>query len=81
MMHTSDGQPDVGSPNTTVLTIVKMISTNARKQNSSPSTETNASGAVENARIPSREYRNSFQKVHVVSPLLRSIFSYFSDLV
>ena len=53
-MHTSDGQPDVGSPNTIVRTIVKIISTNARKQNSSPSTETNASGAVENARENAR---------------------------
>ena len=71
-MHTSDGQPDVGSPNTIVRTIVKIISTNARKQNSSPSTETNASGAVEDASIPSREYRNSFQKFHLEAPAWRS---------
>ena len=34
-----------------------------------------ASGAVENAIIPSREYLKSFQKFQVVVPAARSVFS------
>ena len=39
------------------------------------------SGIVENATIPSIEYRNNFQKDHLVSPATRSTFSYSSHFV
>ena len=50
-----DGQPEVGSPNTNVFTMIAMIITKAKAQNKIPKTEANARGAVENAIIPSKE--------------------------
>lgn len=41
-----------------------------------PSIDERASGIVENAVIPSREYKNNFQKDHFVSPATLSTFSY-----
>ena len=42
-----------------------------------PSIDERASGIVENAVIPSREYKNNFQKDHFVSATL-STFSAFN---
>ena len=55
IMQTSDGQPEVGSPNSILRTIVITINRNATMQNKTPITEATASGAVENAVIPSME--------------------------
>ena len=46
-----------------------------------PSIDERASGIVENAVIPSREYKNNFQKDHFVSPATLSTFSYSIHLV
>ena len=80
-MHTRDGHPLVGSPKATFLTIVTIIRTSAKKQNTTPSMDENASGTVENAIMPSRAYKNSFQKDHFVSPFFLSIFSNSSHYV
>ena len=53
----------------------------AAAQNTTPITDDIASGTVENAVIPSSEYKNSFQKFHFVSPWVRSTFSYSSHFV
>ena len=76
IIHTSEGQPDTGSPKISLRTIINMIIIKAITQNNTPTNEAIKSGAVENAVIPSREYTNSFQKFHLVSPLARSTFSY-----
>ena len=73
-----EGQPEVGSPKISVLTMIKMIATNATRQNTIPITDAITSGAVEKATMPSKAYRNNFQKDHFVSPADRSIFSYSS---
>ena len=39
IMHASDGQPDVGSPYTNVFIIIKIIVTNAIKQNNIPNND------------------------------------------
>ena len=52
-MHTRDGHPEVGSPNTSFRIIVTTMSTNARKQNKTHMIEAIASGSVVNATIPS----------------------------
>ena len=57
------------------------IMTNATKRNSIPITDAMDSGAVENATIPSREYKNNFQKDHFVLPATRSTFLYSSHFV
>ena len=75
MMHTIEGQPLVGSPNTNVRTIIRIINKNATKQNNNPIIEENISGAVEKAVIPSNAYLNNFQKDHFVFPATLSIFS------
>ena len=78
MMHTIEGQPLVGSPNTNVRTIIRIISKNATKQNNNPIIEENISGAVEKAVIPSNAYLNNFQKrPFLFFPLL---FLYFHSL-
>ena len=53
MIHTKLGQPDVGSPKISVLTIITNIMMNAIMQKIIPVIELIASGAVENAVIPS----------------------------
>ena len=50
-------------------------------QNRMPRKEEMARGTAEKAVIPSREYLNSFQKLHFVCPAARSTFSYSSHLV
>ena len=40
-----------------------------------PKNDAMARGAVENAKIPSSEYRNSLWKFHVEVPAARSVFS------
>ena len=50
-----DGQPEVGSPKTSVLAMITTIIKKASAQNKMPRTEAKASGAVENAMIPSSE--------------------------
>ena len=54
MIHTRLGHPDVGSPYIRVLIIINSIMINAIMQNNIPAIELIASGAVENAIIPSR---------------------------
>ena len=73
-MHTSDGQPDVGSPYINVLIIINIIASIAITQNTSPNIEENINGVVENAVIPSNAYLNNFQNDHLVSPATLSIF-------
>ena len=53
-IHARLGQPDVGSPNINVFIIITIIRINAIKQKIIPAIELIASGAVENAIIPSR---------------------------
>ena len=52
-IHAILGQPPTGSPHTNVFTIMKMINMKAIKQKITPTKAANASGAVENATIPS----------------------------
>ena len=59
------------------LLLVDDCSTAPRKK-TTPATDAMVKGTVENAIIPSREYRKSFQNDHFVSPFLRSMFSYSS---
>ena len=60
MMHTRDGQPDTGSPNISFRMMMKKIIKKATTQKNAPMTEASISGTVENAQMPSREYRNSY---------------------
>lgn len=53
IIQTRLGQPDVGSPNIRVLTIMNIIIIKAIKQNNIPVIELIARGAVEKAIIPS----------------------------
>ena len=55
--------------------IIKIIKINATTHINIPKKEARASGAVEKAIIPSKEYKNNFQKDHFVFPTARSIFS------
>ena len=75
------GQPETGSPNARVLIMINTISAAATSENRMPKTEARTRGAVEKAIIPSREYLNSFQKLHFVSPATLSTFSYSSHFV
>ena len=68
MIHTSDGQPLVGSPNILVLMMITIISINASTQNITPMYEAIDKGAVEKAIIPSIAYLVSPQRLHLVSP-------------
>ena len=77
----SDGQPDTGSPQTSVLITITAIIIKESTQNSTPTTEANESGATENPVIPSTEYLNSFHMDHLVFPAERSILSYCSHFV
>lgn len=61
--------------------MIKIIIRNAITQKNTPMTDASIKGTVEKAVIPSREYKNNFQKFHFVSPLARSTFSYSSHLV
>ena len=81
MIHTIEGQPEVGSPYTKVFIIMTNINTKATKQNSKPITEDMINGVVENAVIPSIAYLNNFQNDHLVSPATLSTFSYSNHLV
>lgn len=51
----SDGQPDVGSPNTRVLTTIKTTKINASIQESKPPKKAICKGASEKLTIPSKE--------------------------
>ena len=75
MTHMVDGHPETGSPKIMARRKINRVPTNATAQNSIPAKEAMDNGAVENATIPSREYKNSFQKFHLVSPATRSTFS------
>ena len=54
MIHTKLGQPDVGSPTISVLTIIIRIKMNDIRQKIIPTIELIANGAVEKAIIPSK---------------------------
>ena len=69
------GKPSTLSPNTRVLITVIIISINDIIQLTIPRSEDIASGAVENAMIPSREYLKSPQNDHDDVPTGRSTFS------
>ena len=75
-IHIVDGQPGVGSPNASVLTIINIIAINATKQKIKPNKDDNINGVVENAVIPSKAYLNNFQNDYFVSPATLSTFSY-----
>ncbi len=75
------GKPATGSPQMRVLKKKYKMSTKATRQNSTPTTEAMARGAVEKPMMPSMEYNSSFQNDHLVSPATRSTFSYSSHLV
>lgn len=79
--HIMLGQPPTGSPKASVLTSTTAIKINATMHSSTPSTLASASGAVENATMPSSEYRNSFQNDHLVSPATRSTLTNGTHLV
>ena len=68
IIHTSDGQPLVGSPKMIVLPIITKISKNEIIQNKIPINEARISGVVENAVIASKAYFVNYQKDHFVSP-------------
>lgn len=53
MRQTMEGHPDVGSPNTSVLMMIKMIRKKATPQNADPITEETTRGVVEKEKIPS----------------------------
>ena len=53
IIHIIDGQPLVGSPYISVLTIINIIPTIAIKNSTIPEILAITSGAVENATIPS----------------------------
>ncbi len=55
MMHTSDGQPDTGSPQIRVLTMMTSIMRNDSIQKHTPTTDARDSGATEKPVIPSSE--------------------------
>ena len=50
----SDGQPDVGSPNTKVLTMIKTTKRKARIQEIKPPKKAMCKGASEKLTIPSK---------------------------
>lgn len=54
IIHTNDGQPDVGSPIIRVLIMITNIRIKDIRQNIIPIIELIANGVVENAVIPSR---------------------------
>ena len=81
VIHTMDGQPKAEPPYKSWRTIMKMIATAAPKHISTPNSAAIDNGIVENATIPSIEYKNSFQNDHFVSPATRSTFSNSSHLV
>ena len=80
-MQISEGYPATGSPKIRVLTIIMHIKIKANIHNNIPIIDAIANGAVENATIPSKEYKNSFQNDHLVSPATRSTFSYSNHFV
>ena len=55
MIHTKDGQPEVGSPKINVLIMIKTINKNAMTHIKMPKKEASANGAVEKPIIPSKE--------------------------
>lgn len=71
MAHIIVGNPCTFSPKTRVLITIAIIQINETRQLNIPSNEARASGAVENANIPSSEYLNSFQNDHAVVPAAR----------
>ena len=64
-IHASEGHPDTGSPNASVLIIITSIAINAIKQNITPIIADITKGAVENDTIPSNAYLNNFQKLNL----------------
>ena len=81
MMQIMAGKPATGSPQISVLMKKYNSSRMDTPQKTTPVMDAIASGAVEKAVMPSMEYRNSFQKFHLVSPATRSTFSYSNHLV
>ena len=61
--------------------MINKIKINDTTQKKIPIIDEIAKGAVEKATIPSIEYKNSFQKDHLVSPATRSVFLYSSHFV
>ena len=51
------------------------------RKNNIPTIDEIAKGTVEKATILSNEYKNNFQKLHLVVPATLSIFSYSNHLV
>ena len=80
-IQTRDGQPATGSPNINVFVIMTTIIIKETIKNNNPTTDEIAKGTVENATILSKEYKNNFQKLHLVVPATLSTFLYSHHLV
>ena len=81
MIQAKLGHPATGSPNNNALTNTKTTIIAAIKQKNKPSIDATTKGSVENAKSPSKEYKNNFQKLHFVSPATLSTFSYSNHFV
>ena len=75
MITTVEAQPATGSPNTSLLIMIKSIAIIATIKLNTPAIEAMYSGALENATIPSRLYKKSCQNDHFVSPATLFTFS------
>ena len=81
IIHTRDGQPATGSPNTALRIIINIIMINETNVRNIPKPEAMDIGVSEKLIIPSIAYFNSPQKLHDVSPAIRFTFSYSIHLV
>ena len=66
IIHTSDGQPAVGSPNINLRITTNIIIKNEIKQNSTPTKEDMDNSVVEYAVRPSNAYFHNCQNDHLV---------------
>ena len=74
-----EGQPATLSPMQRARINTTSNATTAAQVKKIPLHEAIFKGASEKLVIPSKEYLNSFQKLHFVSPATRSTFSYSSQ--
>ena len=72
MIHTVDAQPATGSPNISLRITIKMIAKKSITVIKIPNHDAIFNGTFEKLIIPSIAYLNNFQKLHLVSPAMRS---------